>query len=80
MKTLWVPGVNNLGGYGRWAFAEFTDVYAIQDAVEALVGRLVGGNRRAIHSADFSDEVFAAIAGSKMDTRHRHLDSELDEG
>ena len=23
MKTLWVPGVNNLGGYGRWAFEEF---------------------------------------------------------
>ena len=28
METYWVPGVNNLGGYGRWAFAEFTDVYA----------------------------------------------------
>jgi type III restriction enzyme len=27
MDTYWVPGVNNLGSYGRWAFAEFTDVY-----------------------------------------------------
>jgi type III restriction enzyme len=40
MKTLWVPGVNNLGAYGRWAFAEFTDVYAIQDAFDRLVDAL----------------------------------------
>jgi type III restriction enzyme len=32
-----VPGVNNLGTYGRWAFAEFTDVFAIQDAFNRLV-------------------------------------------
>ncbi|WP_349572264.1 BPTD_3080 family restriction endonuclease [Azotobacter salinestris] len=31
METYWVPGVNNLGLYGRWAFAEFTDVYEMQD-------------------------------------------------
>lgn len=31
MDTYWVPGVNNLGGYGRWAFGEFTDVFQMQD-------------------------------------------------
>lgn len=31
MDTYWVPGVNNLQSYGRWAFAEFTDVFQIQD-------------------------------------------------
>lgn len=31
MDTYWVPGVNNLGAYGRWAFAEFTDVFQMQD-------------------------------------------------
>ena len=38
-KRLWtrtVPGVNNLGHYGRWAFAEFTDVYQMQADFEAL--------------------------------------------
>ena len=30
MDTYWVPGVNHLGTFGRWAFAEFTDVYAMQ--------------------------------------------------
>jgi type III restriction enzyme len=29
MDTYWVPGVNHLGTHGRWAFAEFTDVYQI---------------------------------------------------
>jgi type III restriction enzyme len=30
METYWVPGVNNLGKYGRWDFAEFTEVYDIE--------------------------------------------------
>ena len=30
MKDYWVPGVNNLGTHGRWAFAEFADVYEMQ--------------------------------------------------
>ena len=31
MDTYWVPGVNHFGTYGRWAFAEFTDVFQMQD-------------------------------------------------
>ncbi len=31
MDTYWVPGINNLGSYGRWAFAEFTDVFQMQE-------------------------------------------------
>ncbi|HHW88507.1 MAG TPA: DEAD/DEAH box helicase family protein [Chloroflexi bacterium] len=30
METYWIPGVNNLRTYGRWAFAEFTEVYQIE--------------------------------------------------
>jgi len=30
METRWLPGVNALQTHGRWAFAEFTDVYAMQ--------------------------------------------------
>ena len=37
MDTYWVPGVNNHGRYGRWAFAEFTDVYAMQSDFKAKV-------------------------------------------
>src|SRR5690606_37124633 len=28
--TYWVPGVNHLGTYGRWAFAEFTSVLELE--------------------------------------------------
>ena len=37
METYWVPGVNNHGHYGRWAFAEFTEVYRIETDFKAKV-------------------------------------------
>ena len=37
METYWVPGVNHLGTHGRWAFAEFTEVYQIEADFEAKV-------------------------------------------
>ena len=37
MDTYWVPGANRLGTYGRWAFAEFTDVYTIPDGLDAVI-------------------------------------------
>ncbi|MDP3512813.1 MAG: restriction endonuclease, partial [Sulfuritalea sp.] len=53
METYWVPGVNNLKQYGRWAFAEFTDVFQMQidfaKKVEAEFDKMIatcvqGGN------------------------------------
>ena len=41
MDTYWVPGVNHHGDYGRWAFAEFTDV----SGMEAAFNRLIEGFR-----------------------------------
>ena len=37
IETYWVPGVNNHENYGRWAFAEFTDVYEMQADFESKV-------------------------------------------
>ena len=37
METYWVPGVNHLGTYGRWSFAEFTDIWEIESDFEAKV-------------------------------------------
>ena len=42
-RELWAPGVNALGGYGRWAFAEFTDPYTTEDEFRALVIKLIDG-------------------------------------
>ncbi|MCC6652876.1 MAG: restriction endonuclease, partial [Candidatus Eisenbacteria bacterium] len=45
METYWIPGVNNLGTHGRWAFAELTEVFRM-DAdfaakVQAEVERMI---------------------------------------
>jgi type III restriction enzyme len=37
MDTYWVPGVNNLQRYGRWGFAEFTEIYKIETDFSAMV-------------------------------------------
>lgn len=37
METYWIPGVNHLGQFGRWAFAEFSEVYQIQSDFEAKI-------------------------------------------
>ena len=37
MDTYWMPGVNHLAQYGRWAFAEFTEVYQIEADFKAKV-------------------------------------------
>ncbi len=46
MDTYWVPGVNNLGQYGRWAFAELTEMYGIESdfaaKVESEFNRMIG--------------------------------------
>jgi type III restriction enzyme len=40
MRAYWVPGVNNLGKFGRWAFAEFTAVYEIEAEFNKLIDGL----------------------------------------
>lgn len=52
MKTYWVPGVNHGGTHGRWAFAEFRDVYEIEADFKDLVEK------------QFNDIVVKATAGS----------------
>ncbi len=37
METYWVPGVNNNGQYGRWAFVEFTEVFEIETEFNKLI-------------------------------------------
>lgn len=37
MEVYWIPGVNYLGTHGRWAFAEFTDVWQMEADFAAKV-------------------------------------------
>lgn len=57
METYWVPGVNNQGHYGRWAFAEFTDVYDMQSDFEAKV---------AAHFNEMIDKMIDAAASEPV--------------
>lgn len=40
-RNFWVPGVNNLGQFGCWAFTEFTDVFEIERSFNELVNDLM---------------------------------------
>jgi type III restriction enzyme len=41
MDAFWVPGVNNSGRFGRWGFAEFREVYAMDTDFAAAVNEEV---------------------------------------
>ncbi|NLE61072.1 MAG: restriction endonuclease, partial [Planctomycetes bacterium] len=56
IETYWVPGVNNLGSYGRWAFAEFCDVYEMQADFEAKV-------------REHFDRMIAGFVGAEVESR-----------
>ena len=59
MDTYWVPGVNYLGSHGRWAFAEFTDVYAmeydlarkIEAEFDEMINLVIGGDQNVTRKA-----------------------------
>ena len=37
MESRWVPAVNNLGAFGRWAFAEFRDFFSMGSDLESVI-------------------------------------------
>ncbi len=37
IRAYWIPGVNNLKTFGRWAFAEFTEVYGMDEELEGII-------------------------------------------
>jgi type III restriction enzyme len=39
-KDLWVPAINNHGGFGRWAFVEITDPWAARAPLTAAIRSL----------------------------------------
>jgi len=57
METRWLPGVNNARQYGRWAFAEFTDVYALQQDLGAKVDAQM-------------DAMVQSVLGASLPQRH----------
>jgi type III restriction enzyme len=38
-RNLWIPAINNHGGFGRWAFVEITDPWDAKNTIRALMER-----------------------------------------
>ena len=36
-RTLWVPAINNHGGFGRWAFLEISDPWNVKSIINLLL-------------------------------------------
>ena len=64
MDTYWVPGVNNLHRYGRWAFAEFTDVFDIEAGFDTLINQTLAqrqsGEHQSFEGLNFKELLTAA--------------------
>ena len=77
METYWVPGVNRLGVYGRWAFVEFADVYDMQSDFETRVevefNRLMNQFRpkEGVAAAEWSARVGGSAPGIEYVSRRR---------
>ena len=41
-RDLWIPAINNHGGFGRWAFVEITDPWDAKNTIRAMLGTTGG--------------------------------------
>jgi type III restriction enzyme len=41
-RDLWIPAVNNHGGFGRWRFVEVTDPWEAAATIDAIVHNAAG--------------------------------------
>ena len=39
-RTLWIPAINNHGGFGRWSFMEITDPWDAKNSIRKYPGQL----------------------------------------
>ena len=78
MRSYWIPGVNNLGGYGYWAFHEFTSPFEIQSEFDDLVGRLVGHRPYDYEGLDFKEMLATAPLDGIELTRARDLPRDIE--
>ena len=64
MEAYWLPGVNSLEDYGRWAFAEFTEFYNIEREFQELIKGIL--SRAESEAAEW----LAKAGGSAPDLEH----------
>ena len=65
MEAYWLPGVNALGQYGRWAFAEFTDVYDIEAEMERAILKFIDSSKN-MSTEDFANYDYGNLNFKEM--------------
>jgi type III restriction enzyme len=50
-RNLWVPAVNNHGGYGRWAFLEVADPWDAQNLIRGYLKQLKSESKEEVAHA-----------------------------
>ena len=72
MRTQWLVGVNSLGNFGRWEFAELSDVYAMEsdltEKIKAKFGEIVDNQVR--ENGTEAAHWLAAAGGSEPDMEY----------
>ena len=64
MESYWVPAVNRLGDFGRWAFVELKDVYTMRGDVDAALEAVVSEALAGLVPAQSATEWLAEAGGS----------------
>ena len=77
MQTYWIPGVNALRDYGRWAFAEFTDANDMQAAYGRLISAAIAAAKPPRTMLDKLRPYIGVIHDSTMSARN--IDKEFAE-
>jgi type III restriction enzyme len=85
MEAYWLPGVNAAAEFGRWAFAEFTDVYDIEEglaeSIEAHRGIALENetvDHEGFEGLDFKELLAAAPLEGIDLTRRRDLPRDIE--
>ena len=85
MEAYWLPGVNAAGEFGRWTFAEFTDVFDIEQGLAQSIEahRRVApedgkAEQQAYEGLDFKELLAAAPLESVDLTRRRDLPQDIE--
>jgi type III restriction enzyme len=52
MRAYWIPGVNNLKKFGRWAFLEITQPFTVDSDLETLISKAISDSLAKLKDAE----------------------------
>jgi hypothetical protein len=73
METYWIPGVNNLGAYGRWVLAEARALKNSQENLEGNRQALTQQLKATVERGREAARKLQAFAKIRLGTKSEHL-------